>query len=234
LAVFFTVFLITPFSLEAHFTMAPKIEILPKTVEQPNTLFIRQGDSQASRGDYLDYLQRMTTFDTKYQKVQTNFASHFDLLQGVAFFHPDNVHKYIDSIAVAQENKPIYEIAVKVWVRHQAEIFARLLPLRDQALRAEIAEDPGIKPVLELYTAGAKTALLEELILLGDMEPNQAGITRYVKDKPGDYQQILHKGVTLDTEITPPVEQRRLKKRWSGFRKDVIKHTHIVRQEELL
>jgi hypothetical protein len=225
---------VVPISLEAHFTLAPKIEILPKAAQKPDALFIKLGDKQATRGDYLNYLQRLTAFNTKYQKVQTNFSSHFDLLRGVVFYHPENVHKYIDNIDLAKANEAIYQLAVKAWFRHQAEIFARLLPLRDSAKGSKLAQRPHIKPVLDLYAAGAKTALLEELIILGDMAPSVAGIKNYIQQKPDGFQPILEKGVELDTEIIPPEEQRRLKKRWSDFRKDVIAHTELVRHNELL
>lgn len=216
----------------AHFSMAPKIEILPKSVEHPEILFVKRGEIKATRGEYLDYLQRLTAFDTKYQKVQTNFAAHFELVRGVAFFHPENVHQYIDNIGQIQSNEKIRRFAVMSWFQLQAEMFARLLTLREAAERTKLADDPKIRPVLDLYAAGAKTALLEELIILGDMEPTVEGITRFVKDKPQGYRELLEKGVELDKEATPMEEQKRLKKRWSDFRRDVMSHTAQTRYDQ--
>jgi hypothetical protein len=227
----FVLFLVGSLTAEAHFTLAPKIEIMPKAVEQPDALFIRYGDIEASRGDFLEYLQRLTAFDTKYQKVQANFSTHFDLLRGVAFYHPENVHQYIDSIKIAKSNKALHAFAIKAWFSHQADIFTRLLPIREAAKRSQLIKSPQIQPVLDLYVAGAKTALLEELIILGDMQPSVAGITRFVNEKSDGFQELLNKGVEVDTEVTPAEEQRRLKKRWSDFRKDVLKHTQQVRYD---
>ena len=86
----------------------------------------------------------------------------------------------------------------------------------------------------DLYAAGAKTVLLEELIVLGEMEPSVAGPTRYIEKDPAALQRLLGKGLELDAEATPTEEQRRLKKRCSDFRRDVLKHTPQRRYDEWL
>lgn len=219
-------------SAEAHFSLAPKIAIEPLPLPQPETTLFRSGAISASRGEFSDYLQRLIAFDTKYQRLQPNFSAHFNLLRGVAFFHPDNVHRYIDTTVAVRANPAMYQFAVKQWIKGQIGVYARLTELFQRAKQGKLDRSPEVAATLEFYAAGAKTALLEELIVLGDMDPSVAGMRAFVGSKGPQALGLIDRGIEGDTELTPPEEQRRLKDRWRRFRHDLLQSTRPVNRCE--
>lgn len=217
--------MLLPASSSAHFALAPKIEVEPQRLEMPQKILLRLGDVQATRSDFSDYLERITAFDTKYDRVQPNFFAHFELIRGLALFHPVNVHKYIDKLALVKNRPDFHQYAVAAWFLEQAEIFARILYYHERAMDAGMAQEPAVKAVLDFYDAGTQTAFLEQLVVLGPMPPTLKGMTDFVQKIPYADRDQIDTGAAADTELTPPSEQQRLKQRWSTFRRDVITHT---------
>lgn len=209
-------------AVAAHFSLAPKITVEPLPLPQSDATLFHSGTPSVSRGDFSDYLARLIAFDTKYQRLQPSFSAHFNLLRGTAFFHPENVHKYIDNLQALRNNPLAYQAAVQRWIRGQIDIYARLVELRQQAKRQGLEQSPDVAATLDFYAAGAKTALLEELIVAGDMEPSVAGMRAFVNGKEPTARRLIERGPESDTDLTPPDEQRRLKDRWRRFRQEVL------------
>jgi|GEM_PF-5943729 len=210
---------------EAHFSLAPKIAIEPLTVPQPDTTLFKFGEVTASRGQFTDYLERLTVFETKYQRVQPNFSAHFNLVQGVAFFHPENVNNYIDGIEAVRDNPELYNFSVAQWIKGQVGVYAQMIRLSDHALRGAQEHTPEVKAVLDFCAAGVKTALLEELVVLGEMKPSVDAVKRAIQRGDKEVMRLIREGPLPDTALTSPDEQRRLKKRWREFRKDLLEST---------
>lgn len=208
--------------LPAHFAMAPKIAIAPLPLPHPEAVLLQTNSGRTSRGAFSDYLVRLTAFDTKYQRVQPNFAAHFDLVRGAAFFHPENVYSYIDGLQGMRGDPAAYQSAARRWVKEQLGVYARLTAMLARAEHSAPAHSPEVATVLDFYAAGVKTALLEELIVLSDMEPSLGGVRRFVEEERTEVITLIDQGVEADSELTPPAEQRRLKDRWRRFRHDLL------------
>ncbi len=211
----------------AHFALAPKIAIEPLPLPEPDQILFDTGSVKATRGEFSDYLQRLTAFQTKYQRLQPTFSAHFELLQSVAFYHPENVHQYIDSLAPVRERPDMYRFAVSQWIRGQLGVYARLKQLGAEADSLRQDKDDSTA-VIDFYAAGSKTALLEELIVAGDMPPSIEGLAKFVARDDDQSRYLIANGPPVDTVLTPPEEQRRLKDRWRAFRRDVLNKTPAV------
>jgi hypothetical protein len=212
---------------QAHFALAPKIEVAPTHFPQPDTPFLRLETIRASRADFARYLERLTAFDTKYDRVQPSLYLHFSLARGIALFHPDNLHTYVDHINEVKTNGPLFRLAVRTWFEGQAEMFARLEHFRRQALKAGLDREPRIRAVMELYTAAPKTEFLEELVVLGAWEPSVQGLRGVVETIPADARGEIATGIENDTELTPAAEQSRMERRWIEFRRDLLGQARI-------
>ncbi len=217
-------------SLHAHFALAPKIEISPSGFEAPQANLIQIQSVDINRQKYADYLNRVTAFDTKYDRVQTNFFSHFEVIRGIALFHPDNVHKFIDNIAALKQQPRFYQLAVTNWFKEQALMFARFNLFINQARQQKLEHQPEIKAVLNFYQAGAKTEFLEELIVLGKMPPSLEGLKQFVTTIPENNRHSIDTGIVDDQELTPVAEQERMKKRWLDFRQQILQQANVEQQ----
>lgn len=208
-----------------HFALAPKLEIQPTELESPQAVLMKVGNITATRGEFSDYLQRITAFDTRYDRIQPNFYSHFSLLRGVALFYPDNVHTYIDKLALIKQQPPIYKLAINSWFEKQAEIFTRILFYKKRALKTKLTNRDDVKAVTEFYAASAKTEFIEELIVLGSMPPTLQGLNDFVGKLSVEKRRQLATGAANDTELTPLDEQQKMRQRWIKFRRDVLSNT---------
>jgi hypothetical protein len=213
----------------AHFALAPKLDIQPTVVESPQAVLMKVGNITATRGEFSDYLQRITAFDTRYDRIQPNFYSHFSLVRGVALFYPDNVHTYIDKIALVKEQPPFYKLAVNSWFEKQAEMFTRILYYKRRAAETKLINSNDIKAVTDFYAASAKTAFIEELIVLGSMSPTLQGLKDFVSKLSPEQRSKLETGAANDTELTPSDEQQKMRQRWIRFRRDVLNNTKQTR-----
>lgn len=209
----------------AHFALAPKLDIQPAELESPQAVLMKVGNITATRGEFSDYLQRITAFDTRYDRIQPNFYSYFSLVRGVALFYPDNVHTYIDKIALVKEQPPFYKLAVTSWFEKQAEMFTRILYYKRRAAETKLINSDAIKAVTEFYAASAKTAFIEELVVLGSMPPTLQGLNNFISKLSPEQRRKLETGVANDTELTPPDEQQKMRQRWITFRRDVLRNT---------
>lgn len=214
----------------AHFALAPKIEVGPLPLDAPDKELLHVDELRVSRADFADHLQRITAFDTKYDRVQTVFFSYFELIRGIVLFHPDNVHKYIDNIAQLESQPQFYHVAVSAWFKKQADMFSRIRYYTDKAKRAGADREKEVRAVLDFYSAGAKTEFLEELIVLGSMAPSVAGLEEFLQNVAKEQRSRIDTGLVDDTEVTPFEEQERMKKRWLDFRHDVLKRAEAERQ----
>lgn len=213
---------------EAHFSLAPKITVAPLPLPEPETPLMHLGEIRISRGDFSDYLDRLTTFETKYQRLQPSFSSHFNLVRGVVFFHPDNVHQYIDTIASLDGDPRMGDLLARQWIKGQLGLYRRLRGLLHRAREGGLERAPDVMATLAFYSAGVKTSLLEELIVLGDMEPSVQGLRSFVADPSRNAERLMARGIESDGELTPPEEQRRLRDRWRRFRQDLLQATPAV------
>jgi hypothetical protein len=209
----------------AHFALAPKLAIQPSELESPQAVLMKVGNITATRGEFSDYLQRITALDTRYDRIQPNFYSHFSLVRGVALFYPDNVHTYIDKIALVKQQPPFYKLAVNSWFEKQAEMFTRILYYKRRASETKLINSNDIKAVMDFYAASAKTAFIEELIVLGSMPPTLQGLADFSSKLSSEQRRKLATGAANDTELTPPDEQQKMRQRWITFRRDVLSHT---------
>lgn len=212
----------------AHFALAPKIAIDPLPLPQADQRLFQAGEVVASRGQFSAYLERLTAFETKYQRVQPSFSAHFNLLRGVAFFHPDNIHTFIDRVDGLRSQPAMYQFAVGHWIKGQIGVYARLMRLLQMAKQNQQQKTPDVVATLDFYAAGVKTALLEELIVLGDMEPSVAGMRAFIANEASDATRLIDLGTEASSDLIPPEEQRRLKKRWRQFRQDLVGSTHQI------
>lgn len=213
----------------AHFALAPKLDIQPAELESPQAVLMKVGNITATRGEFSDYLQRITAFDTRYDRIQPNFYAHFNLVRGVALFYPDNVHTYIDKIALVKEQPSFYKLAVNSWFEKQAEMFTRILYYQRRAAETQLINNNDIKAVTDFYAASAKTAFIEELIVLGSMPPTLQGLNDFVRKLSPERRSKLETGAANDTELTPPDEQQKMRQRWIRFRRDVLNNTKQTR-----
>ena len=85
-----------------HFSVAPKLEVGPADLEGAESVFLTLGETTASRGDFHRYLQRITAFDTKYDRMQPTFWLHLELVRSIALLHPRNVHSIVDDLREAR------------------------------------------------------------------------------------------------------------------------------------
>lgn len=210
----------------AHLALAPKVEVAPLFTED-DSLLVRTGAIRITRAEFSRYLARLTAFPTKYQRLQPGFDSHFQLVQSVAFHHPRNVHDYIDNVDQLNEHHPLYRFAVRQWVRGQLGVYVRLR----QVLAAKPtpdADDHRTAAVLAFYEAGAKTALLEELITATRIEPSISGLKAAAERADPELLGVLANGPPVDDTLTPPEEQRRMRDRWRAFRDNVMRESGVV------
>ncbi len=218
MAVVFTCALTLPQSGLGHFSVAPKLEVGPADLDQPGSTFLTLGEATSTRGDFLAYLRRITAFDTKYDRMQPNFWLHLELARSIALLHPENVHSVVDELRASAFLPDRHRSLLNEWVVRQAEVYIGL-----QLALAEAADtEPSAPVVLDLYAAGVKTEFLEELVVLGEMEPSVAGLEAFVAAIPADRRRHIDTGAELDTELTPEDEQARLRARWAAFRNDVV------------
>ncbi|MGF1475313.1 MAG: hypothetical protein ACFB6S_07090 [Geminicoccaceae bacterium] len=204
----------------AHFAMAPKLEVGPDTVAEPGATLLEFRGHAASRADFLRYLKRITAFDTKYDRQQPNFWFHLELIRGIALFHPENVHGVVDRLSrVSASDEKAFLVQ---WFGHQTEMFAGVLHF------GGLAEDGARGVVMDMYGAGAKTAFLEELIVLGAMEPSLTGLRAFTSPMSAEQRRTIETGASADSEVTPPEEQRRMRQRWSAFRRDVMANISVA------
>ena len=214
----------------AHFSLAPKIEVAPLQLESPEKELVHVAQFSASRVAFTDYLQRITAFDTKYDRVQSAFFSHFEIIRGIAFFHPDNVHKIIDTIAQSKNKSVIHQLEVTDWFKKQAEIFSRIFYYSNKAKESGQIKRPEVQAVLDFYAAGAKTEFLEELIVFGSMSPTLSALNSFVENIVDDKRNEIKTGIENDIEITPMDEQKLMKKRWADFRHQAMEKTNAKQQ----
>lgn len=209
------------FTVRAHFALAPKIEIAPPVFEQPEKVLIRFDQYSINRVEFADYLQRVSAFDTKYDRVQSSFFSHFEVIRGIAFFHPENVHKYIDRMSSSNNQVAVKPASLTTWFTQQAEVFARIKYFSEKGKKTQL-ENHDSQAVMNFYAAAAKTEFLEELVVLGSMTPNASGLKKYVASFPNNERSHIPTGIVNDTEITPLDEQKKMKKRWADFRHQIL------------
>lgn len=207
--------------------MAPKIELGPTDFADPGKKFLGVGELQANRADFGDYLRRLTAFDTKYDRVQPGFYAYFSLARGIALFHPDNVHKYIDNINLVKNNQPLARLAVRAWFEGQAEMFSRLEHYRRKAELAGVGEEAAFRAIMALYAAASKVEYLEELVVLGAMEPSVRGLKDFLATVQASDRNRIPTGIEEDAGLTPPEEQSRMKRRWIEFRRDLLRQARI-------
>lgn len=210
--------LAAPPSGDAHFSVAPKLEVGPDDLDRPEAPFLTLGDVTATRGDFHAHLQRITAFDTKYDRMQPNFWLHLELVRSIALLHPENVHSVVDELRASDSLPDRQRALLNEWVIRQAEVYIGL-----QLALAEASADKPLAPVvLDLYAAGVKTEFLEELVVLGTMEASLAGLEAFLAQIPADQRRSIETGTEQDTELTPEDEQARLRARWAAFRNDVV------------
>lgn len=201
-----------------HFSVAPKLEVGPADLEGAESVFLTLGETTASRGDFHAYLQRITAFDTKYDRMQPNFWLHLELVRSIALLHPQNVHSVVDALREAESLPERRRALLDEWVIRQAEVYIGLqLALADAA-----ADRPSAPVVLDLYAAGVKTEFLEELVVLGEMAPTLVGLEAFLAAIPDGRRRSIETGIERETELTPEDEQARLRARWTTFRNEVV------------
>ena len=213
----------------AHFSVAPKIKAYYTKLSNEESVITDKKSSVFNRTEFLNYLERLTAFDTKYDRVQPKFYAHFNLVRGIALAYPENVHDYIDTLTLLKANPNVYHEGIKSWFSDQAELFTSFKMLHKEALNKGLETSPEYQTVSRFYAAGKKAAFLEELIVLGDMPPTVKGLKEYLS-KLADAEKINPAtGITQDTELTPADEQQRMKKRWVDFRNDLLATSKIER-----
>ena len=217
----------TSIPVSAHFSVAPKIKAYFTKEVAPEKPFIKE--APLTRGEFLNYLDRLTAFDTKYDRVQPKFYAHFNLIRGVALAYPENVHDYIDTLTLLKTNTQVYQNGVKSWFSHQAELFSLLTDLYLKAEKLKLQESHEYQVISRFYSGGVKAAFLEELVVLGNMPATQEGLIAHINALPSAQRQSPNTGIAQDTELTPIAEQTRMKKRWVAFRKDLLKNQNIQR-----
>lgn len=207
---------------EAHFALAPKIEIGPARLEHGEQTLLRIQGYAISRRTFHEYLQRLSAFDTKYDRIQPNFYAHFEIIRGLAFFHPDNIHTYIDHIEALKDDPNFYRFALNTWFDKQSEMFSRIRWFYQKALERPDSGNAEVEAVMDFYAAGVKTEFIEELVVLGAMEPTRKGLAEFVRGIPESERKHIDTGIANDTRATPIEEQQRMQKRWAEFRKSAL------------
>lgn len=209
-----------PAPAEAHFALAPKLEIGPKEIEASATPLVESEDLTLTRADFLAHLERLTTLDTKYDRMQPGFWFPFELVRGIAFFHPENVHEVIDRLErVSARDR---QALLVQWFGAQVEVF---LGFRHLAW-----DDRADDVVMQMYGAGAKAEFLEELVVLGTMEPSVEGLETFVGSLPSAERRTITTGIEkASDQITPAEQQQAMRERWSRFRRDAVANADTER-----
>jgi hypothetical protein len=234
LALGFPLLLLAPAgSAAAHFALAPRIEVEPPALDDPLQPLVRRAEGALSRGEFALYLQRLTAFDTKYERTQPAFAAYFGLVRSAALLHPENVHGYVDALRAAQGESARERALQLGWIEGQAELFALLAAYAERGRLAGAAQDARQRVIARFHAAGAKAAFLEQLVVLGEMAPSVEGLERYLQGLTPEQRDALGARLEEDSgELTPPAEQRALLQRWLQFRRDALARAGIEQRCE--
>ncbi|MEO1229694.1 MAG: hypothetical protein AAFZ18_12360 [Myxococcota bacterium] len=216
-----------PRPCQAHFAFAPKLTITPVVYDKPETVLVRVGKLTASRADFGAYIRRLTAFDTKYDRVQPSLSAHFGLVRALALFHPQDVHAYLARVEEIRGDEEIRGLALSTWFLRQAEMFGYIEAFAERARARGVQEEAATRAVIDLYTAGAKAEFLEELVVLGEMDPTVGGVRDFLTSLPSSVRADPPTRIEQDQSLSSPEEQRRMRSRWIAFRRDAIKTATI-------
>lgn len=219
--------ILSPRPSVAHFALAPKLTVGPVDYDEPEAVLVRVGKLTASRGDFGTYLRRLTAFDTKYDRVQPSLSAHFGLVRALALFHPRDVHAYLAHVEEIQGDEEIRDLALRTWFLRQAEMFGYIEAFASRAQDQGVHEEAATRAVIDLYTAGAKAEFLEELIVLGSMDPTVEGLRDFLHRLSPAARADPPTRIEQDQALSSPGEQRRMRSRWITFRRDAIKTATI-------
>lgn len=123
-----------------------------------------------------------------------------------------------------------YKLAIDGWFERQAEVFAAILYYHQKSIKAGNADKNTTHAVMNFYDASVKTEFMEELIVLGSMPPTVQRLKGFVNALPTDKRRSIDTGAEEDTELTPPEEQQKMRRRWITFRRDVLKNINTSNQ----